>query len=133
MPLNQHGLIGSFKDLFISGDLEEFTVSNQDGFPILTDGGPVFEVSALSRADTDRLLWKVNQLLASGYLERCNSEWSSPVRPKVINGELDICVDYKGLNSITEDYQNGLPTMQDVLYSIGQSDVFSKVCLVTPH
>lgn len=134
MPLNQHGLIGSFKPLFISGELEEFTVSNQDGFPIFTDGGPFFEASTLSIAEKQRLVPKINELLASGYLERSHSEWSSPVRPKVINGKLDICVDYRSLNSITDDYEDiVLPTIPDVLDSISQSDVFSKVCLATNH
>lgn len=116
--------------MFVSGELKEFTVSDQDGFPIYTDGSPIFEVSSLSRADKERLVWKVNELLKSGYLERSNSEWSSPVRPKTINGKLEICVDYRSLNAITQDYEDiVLPTIPDVLSSISQSNIFSKVYL----
>ena len=114
--------------MFVSGELEEFTVSDQDGFGIVTYGDPVFEVSALSKSNKELVIEKVDELLDSGYLKYSNSEWSSPVWPQFINGKLDICVDYSKLNAITEDYGDTLSSIPEVLYSISQSNVFSKVC-----
>lgn len=71
---------------------------------------------------------KVGELLESGYLEYSNSPWSSRVWLDVINNKLDICVGYGELNAITKDYVGALPTASDVLRSITQSNVFSKVC-----
>lgn len=128
---NQNCLLEKFKDLFVSGPLEKFTDNKKWKFSIATDGEPINEVSSLSVDEKEELMWKVDELLNSDYLEYSKSPWSSPVKLKDINGKLEICVDYKNLNAITEDHKNVvMPTISDVLYSISQSNVFSKVCLL---
>lgn len=128
---NQVGLIGSFKEVFVDGPLEEFSVTSFCRFTIQTHGArPVFEVSRLGYEDNEQLKEKVNELLASGFLEYTDSNWSSPAKPKFINGNLELCVNYNRLNEISANYESAsytVPTIPSVLNSISESNIFSKV------
>ena len=108
--------------------LDEFTVTNLCYFSIMADDyEPSYEVSDLSCDNSDLLEEKVNELLDLGILERTYySDWSSPAYPKYIDDELDVCVNYKALNRITETFYN-LPSISDIHDSIGQSYIFTKV------
>lgn len=86
MP-NQVNLISTFKNVFVDGPLKKFSVCNGYEFIIRTHGaGPIFEKSTLSEDENVKLEELVNELLDSGYLERTDSKWSSPVKPKEIDG-----------------------------------------------
>lgn len=121
----QHGLIGSYKDVLV-GELDECSVTNFCNFRILADIYPLYEVSDLSYDDSDLLEERVNELLDMGILERSYSSWSSPAYPTYIDDELEICVNYKQLNEMTETFYT-LPSIPDVLDSISQSHIFTKV------
>ena len=126
--LLQISLIESYADVFVEGPLEEFTVTNFCRFTIQTfDSGPVYETSSLSYEDCDLLQEKVNELVESDYLESSNSNWSSPAKPKFINGNLELCVNFARLNEITSNFLYRVPSIPSVLNSIGESSIFSKV------
>ena len=129
ISLNQVGLIGSFNGVFVDGPLEQFSVTNFCRFTIQTHGArPVFEVSRLSFDDNERLREKVEELLANGFLEHSDSNWSSPAKPRFINEKLELCVNYGRLNEISANYESySIPTIPSVLNSISESNIFSKV------
>jgi hypothetical protein len=64
-------------------------------------------------------------MLASGIIETSSSPYSSPIvmAPKK-DGKFRFCVDFRRLNSITEDSAQPLPVIQEVLKDLGEATVF---------
>ena len=59
---------------------------------------------------------KVQLLLDLNCIEPSNSKWSSPiVLVKKSNGDLRMCIDYRGLNKVTIRDQYPLPRIDSVL------------------
>lgn len=110
-------------------ELYDYSVNNLCHFTIQTfDEEPVFEVSRLSYEDTDLLERRVNEMLDCGQLEYSNSDWSSPAKPKIINGKLEVCVNYTKLNELTQTFNlHTVPSIPNTLNEISVSNIFSKV------
>ena len=82
--------------------------------------------TSLRKAVDEELEW----LIDKKYIRRSESKWGSPmVVVKKPNGKVRLCVDYRRVNGITMDEQFYMPRVDEVLESIGQAKVKSKLDL----
>ncbi|KAL7291542.1 hypothetical protein TKK_0014798 [Trichogramma kaykai] len=93
----------------------------------LTDTTPfrlsMYRYSDKKRVEIER---QVTDMLAQGIIEPCVSPYSSPiVLAKKRNGTWRFCVDYRRLNSITEDSAQPIPRISDALKDLGDSKIFA--------
>ena len=72
----------------------------------------------------------INEALAKGWIRESKSSAGAPIvfSPKK-NGELRVCVDYRGLNAITFKNRYPLPLISELLDRLNGSVVFSKIDL----
>ena len=75
----------------------------------------------------------IDELLRTKVLEPSESAYSSPARPQYTNGKLDIDVDYSYINSIIVERQYPIPPVEDVITSIEESSLFSKIVIKDPY
>ncbi|KAL7305098.1 hypothetical protein TKK_0002506 [Trichogramma kaykai] len=88
---------------------------------------PLYRYSEEKRQEIDR---QVKEMLALDIIEPCISPYSSPiVLAKKRNGTWRFCVDYRKLNSLTEDTAQPIPRICDTLKDLGDSCVFSTLDL----
>ena len=69
-------------------------------------------------------------MLEEGVIEPSQSEWASPmvlVRKK--DGSIQICVDYRKLNGMTQQYAYPMPRVDDTLDEIGQAQYITTLDL----
>ena len=60
------------------------------------------------------------------------SSWANPLVPVVKpDSSIRLCVDYRALNSITPPIRYWLPTLQEILHKVGQSQVISTLDLTS--
>jgi hypothetical protein len=69
---------------------------------------------------------QVREMLASGIIEA--SSWPIVMAPKK-DGKYRFCVDFRRLNSITEDTAQPLPVIHEVLKDLGEATAFSTLDL----
>lgn len=73
---------------------------------------------------------QVQEMLAENVIEPCNSQYCSPiVLAKKKDGGYRFCIDFRRLNSITEDATHTLPRIQDSLKELGKATIFSAMDL----
>lgn len=73
---------------------------------------------------------KIQDLFESGHLQESRPIWSSYAYPFYKKGKPEIGVQYRNLNrSITYSgpFRSEVPNMEDILGSITESDIFSKI------
>ena len=72
----------------------------------------------------------INEALAKGWIRESKSSAGAPIvfSPKK-NGELRVCVNYRGLNAITFKNRYPLPLISELLDRLNGSVVFSKIDL----
>ena len=101
------------------------TIDLEDGKP--PPFGPLYHLSQEERAE---VLKYVESNLDKGFIRRSTSSAGAPilfVRKK--SGELRLCVDYRGLNSITRKNRYPLPLVNDLLDCVQGCKVFSTLDL----
>ena len=73
---------------------------------------------------------QINDMLHQQVMEPSMSPCCSPiVLTKRMNGESCFCIDFRGLNAITEDVTQALPLIPDVIKEFGDSVVFTTLDL----
>ncbi|CAB0035442.1 unnamed protein product [Trichogramma brassicae] len=88
---------------------------------------PLYRYSEEKGQEIDR---QIKEMLALDIIEPCISPYSSPiVLAKKRNGTWRFCVDYRKLNSLTEDTAQPIPRICDTLKDLGDSCVFSTLDL----
>ncbi|CAB0041804.1 unnamed protein product [Trichogramma brassicae] len=88
---------------------------------------PLYRYSDEKRREIER---QIKEMLALDIIEPCSSPYSSPiVLAKKRNGTWRFCVDYRKLNSISEDSAQPIPRICDTLKDLGDSRVFSTLDL----
>lgn len=123
------GLLGSYKELFVN-ELKDFNVTNVFKVSIETiDQIPVYLKSTLTAHEDNLMKLIVDKLSSSYVIRKSFSQWSSPARPQYVNGKLDIEIDYSYLNSWTFDRFYQLPNVRSFAYSMGRSNLFSKLVI----
>ena len=83
------------------------------------------------KAQVDKLL---QDMLANDVIEECTSPWASPiVLATKKDGSTRFCVDYRRLNSVTEDTTYPFPRIEETLDSLGNSQWFSTLDLASGY
>lgn len=91
-------------------------------------------ISQAPYAIPKKLLTKVKEeldkLVEQGILEESRSLWCSPlVIARKSDGRIRLCVDFRKINDITPQLQVYLPTLDDILEHVGQSQILSTLDL----
>jgi hypothetical protein len=91
---------------------------------------PYMRTYNMSPAELRVLEDNINEALAKGWIRESKSPAGAPVLfvPKK-NGELRLCIDYRGLNAITIKNRYPLPLISELLDRLHGSVVFSKLDL----
>ena len=73
---------------------------------------------------------EIDKMLKSGVIRPSNSNWASPVLivPKK-SGENRFCIDYRKVNSITEEYVTVLPKINDIFDELNNASYFTALDL----
>ena len=83
------------------------------------------------KAKVDKLL---QDMLANDIIEKSTSPWASPiVLATKKDGSTRFCVDYRRLNSVTEDTAYPLPRIDETLDCLGNSQWFSTLDLASGY
>eukprot|EP00064_Thunnus_orientalis_P025552 superscaffoldBa00013191_g25940 len=114
-----------------------FTLLNQDLWVAIKDTwnhplipltiGPIYLVDGAPKR-AKRLIGKI---LSDDIIEPSSSAWAAPVVliPKKTGVDPRFCVDFRKLNSLTLDDAYLLPTIQEILDSLGKAKIFSTLDL----
>ncbi|GBG68941.1 hypothetical protein CBR_g3640 [Chara braunii] len=89
--------------------------------------GPVYRMSP---KELDELRRQLDELIEKGWIKPSSSPYGAPVLfvPKK-EGELRLCIDYRGLNAITVKNAEPLPRIDDLLDRVQGCKYFSKIDL----
>ena len=100
--------------------------------PLLPNAKPVFRRQwRFSPREREELEKQVKYMLAKGIIQPSSSPWAAPClfTPKP-DGSLRLCIDYRGLNAVTERDVFPLPRAADVFSSIRGKKIFSTLDLL---
>lgn len=115
-------LLNRYSDLFSLEAGSESTPFAEHAIK-LTDDVPIsVPPYRMSEPKKEILQKELDKLLKKGFIEECESAYSSPVVlvPKK-NGETRLCVDYQRLNAITQPDRYPLPRLDDLLHKAKQT------------
>ena len=105
-------------------NLTKFSIDTSDSRPIQQH--PYSVPVSLRKAVDEELDW----LIDKGCIRQSESKWGSPmVVVKKPNGKVRLCIDYRKVNGVTTDEPFYMPRVDEVLESVGQSKVISKLDL----
>ena len=123
-----------YKDVF-SAENAATLAPNREGIDLAIDihegkeppYGPLYP---LSRAELEVLRQYLQENLEKGFIRLSKSPAASPILfvPKK-DGTLRLCVDYRGLNSVTVKNRYPLPLIGEILDRVSGATVFSKIDL----
>ena len=69
-------------------------------------------------------------MLAAGVIEPSSSPWTSPVVPvRKKDGTLRLCINYRQLNSVTQDDKYQMPWVEEMVERLGKAKYISKLDL----
>ncbi|KAL7304189.1 hypothetical protein TKK_0003386 [Trichogramma kaykai] len=88
---------------------------------------PPYRYSEKTRIEIER---QVQEMLADGIIEQCDSPYSSPI--VMVNkkgGKQRFCIDFRRLNEISVDQSQQIPLISDSLKDLGDAVVFSTLDL----
>ena len=86
-----------------------------------------YQCSEVKRREIEK---QVQEMLSAGIIEQCASSYSSPVvLAKKKDGKFRFCVDYRRLNSITEDVAQPIPRIMDAIKDLGIAKIFTTIDL----
>ncbi|GBG77092.1 hypothetical protein CBR_g23418 [Chara braunii] len=130
MPPEIEGVVGKYPYLFEEpkGVLEREVVHVIE---IMAGSSiPKGRIYRMSSAELDELRQQFKDLIEKGWIRPSVSPYESPVLfvPKK-GGTLRMCIDYRGLNAITEKNAEPLPRIDDLLDRVQGCRYFSKIDL----
>ena len=121
-------LIGKYDDIFRPGEDPTPTIKHY----IDTGNNPPVAVPPyrMSPPKKEILKKELDELLANGTIEECESPWASPVVlvPKP-NGKTRLCIDYRKINAITKTDKYPLPRIDDLLHEAKHTPYMSTIDL----
>jgi hypothetical protein len=93
-----------------------------------TTDPPVHPIIRLSIAELDELRKQLNGLLKKKFISPSSSPFGAPVLfIKKKDGSLRVCVDYRGLNKITQKNRHFLPHIDELIDRLRTAKCFSKL------
>jgi hypothetical protein len=141
------GIVGGDEvDSTTKGIFSEYAdVFSQTDFPLLPEhragvdlsidliegkSAPFGPIYSLSLQEEKVLKEYIEGALAAGIIRESRSAAGAPVMfVKKSDGGLRLCVDYRGLNSVTKTNRTALPIIRDLLFRANGSKYFSKIDL----
>ena len=118
-----------YREVFTGvGKLKDFQLKLHIKDDVTPVAQPVRRLPFGLRAKVDE---KLDELLAKDIIEEVShnpTEWPLVVVPKT-DGDVRICVDMRRANSAIERERHPIPTIEEVLYDLTGSTVFSKLDL----
>lgn len=119
-------ILNDYRDCFAL-NMSELGKTDLDEMIIeLTCDTPVYYHSyRLAYSERERVKELIQEMKDNGIIRDSSSPFASPillVRKK--NGEVRMCVDYRGLNSITKKIRFPLPLIEDRINSLGGASVY---------
>jgi transposase InsO family protein len=125
--------IKDYSDVITSGDVAHRALPTGVDHAIDLEPGqrpPFRPLYNLSTKELEALREYLDQALKNGWIKRSVSEAGAPILfvPKK-DGSLRLCVDYRGLNSITIKNRHPLPLISETLDRLGEAKVFSALDL----
>ena len=88
---------------------------------------PAYRESAVHN---DELRRQLDELLKAGYIRPSNSTFASPILfVKKADGSLRMCIDYRGLNTITRKNKYPLPHTDDLIERLKDANYLTKLDL----
>ena len=123
-----------YKDVFSTSDFPTLPPSRSDSdLAIELEEGkspPFGPIYSLSIQEEEVLKNYLDGALAAGIIQPSKSPAGAPVMfVKKSDGSLRLCVDYRGLNSITKTNRAALPIIRDMLFRAKGAKYYSKVDL----
>ena len=100
--------------------------------PLLPDAKPVYRKQwRLSPREYEEVMKHVKYLLDKGLIEPSSSPWCAPIlfAPKS-DGTLRLCIDYRGLNAVTERDVYPLPKGEEMYSRVKGKKIFSTLDLL---
>lgn len=89
--------------------------------------GPLY---SLSQTEAKLLREYIEKNLERGWIRHSTSKAGAPVLfAKKKDGSLRLCVDYRGLNAVTEKNRYALPLIQESLDRLGEAKIYTKLDL----
>jgi hypothetical protein len=140
--IGSNGSITDFRNMFLRDYADVFSSRDFPTLPPRREGvdmkiellpgklppfGPIY---SLSRQEEEALRTYIEEALKAGIIQPSRSSAGSPVMfVKKKDGSLRLCVDYRGLNAVTETDRSALPIIKDMLQRTFGCQYFSKVDL----
>lgn len=103
----------------------------QHHIELISGAKPVSKpIYRLAQAESDELKRQITYMLDHGLIQPSSSPWGAPVffRPKK-DGTFRLCVDYRGLNAVTQKCGYTLPRIDDLVDRVHKARVFTKLDL----
>ncbi len=121
-------LLGEFGDVFsdIPGNTDKVTMTIDTG-----DCEPIRQSPySVPMGIRDNVRAELEDLERQGVIERCRSNWASPLVPvRKPDGGIRLCVDYRRLNDKTVKEPYYIPSFDEMVEKVGTGRVLSKVDL----
>ncbi|GBG64643.1 hypothetical protein CBR_g45698 [Chara braunii] len=131
MPSEIEGVIAKYSDLFEepTGVVEREVVHAIEIIP--GSSIPRGRIYRMSPDELDELRRQLKELVEKGWIQPSVSPYGSPVLfvPKKKERTLRMCIDYRGLNTITVKNREPLPRIDDLLDRVQGCRYFSKIDL----
>ena len=92
---------------------------------------PAHRPYAMSQQELTVLREHLDKELAKGFIRLSRSPAAAPVLfVKKANGDLCFCVDYRGLNAVTQKNRYSVPLIQETLNQLSQAKYFTKLDVI---
>jgi len=128
---NLQQLLNKYKDSFAE---DETNIGSTTLIKMSIDTGDHLPVSkkayTLSLKNYDWVKNEIDKLLEAGVIQESHSSWSAPVVvvPKADGGKR-LCIDYRGLNSVTRKYIWPMPRIEEMFARLGKAKYFTTLDL----
>ena len=131
---DSEGILKEFEDVFSQEEFPDLPI-HRHGVDLsidLVEGktapfGPIYSLSVQEEHVLKKYL---DGALAAGIIRKSTSSAGAPVMfVKKSDGSLRLCVDYRGLNSVTKTNRAALPIIRDLIFRANGSKYFSKIDL----
>jgi len=129
VPAKYHGYI----NVFVDREATTLPLHHDQDIKIKLEEGkvpPFSLIYSLTPMEKEALHSYISENLVKGFIHHSVSSAASPILfVKKSNGSLRLCIDYRGLNSITKRNRYPLPLINELLNCIGGCHVFTKLDL----
>lgn len=130
-------LMKEFKDIIRDDEPTELPPSRitDHRIDLIADTSPVARPQyRLSIQEREALDENVKKLLKQGFIKESASPFNAPILfVKKKDGSLRMCVDFRSLNNFTIKNKFPLPLIDEILDSLGEGKVFSKLDLMSGY